>query len=349
MSVWQVQDVLNVARVYERMSPTLLSKGMSFDDALAKTERYNLQYKVPSRVLLPGKAGRSLSNTLRSPKIFFGNYAYDKYRVAGNIAKDALNPKTLLTNPKSNFEALDKVAMMGAIAAVVWPQVEKGIQNITGNSNAHMTAPGVSAIPYTASRVLSGKESATEGVESQLQLGAPVTLGMQLYNNQDSFTGEPIADPNASPAQKSKQTASWLLSQMAPSQKLAGVKNSTKNQVGSTLLSLAGATLPKNSPATDKLESLTYDTLPMVTSQMKSQAQKGDIAGAQATMNNYNQQLLTTTKQALKSENKPVPSDSELEKNLKTEQFWLSRKTSTLQGYQKSKNTTMLDKLAGVQ
>jgi hypothetical protein len=312
VTVWDVQDILNVARVRENMMSGPLKKGMNFEDALKQTERYGLQYKVPSRAALPGKLGRSVSKTLQSPKVFFGPYTYDKYRVTSNIAKDIVNPKSLIKSPGQNARAIDKAAAMALGAALAWPLVEKGVQNVTGDKAAHVTAPGPLSLPQTLIKVARGQENPVTAATNQISLGTPLKTGLDLFNNRDSFSGKLIRDPNAPLPTEAKQAGSYLASQISPVQKSGASKNATQNKGLSTFLSLAGASLPKNTPEATKLYSLQYDSLPMITTQAKAQAKAGDFKGAAATIDQYNAQVVAAAKADAQSKGQPAPTMASL-------------------------------------
>lgn len=333
VSVFDAQDVLNLARIHERMQGTLFSKPMSLEDAIADTKKFNFQYKVPSRAALPGKAGRAVKETLGSDKVFFGAYTYDKYRIAKNVVKGTAN----LTHPKEALQAADKLAATVAISALVWPQVDKELQKVTGDKNAHATAPGVAAVPELAQKIINHTESPAAAAGSQISIAAPYSLGSQLLNNTDSFTKKHIWDPNDTEANKDKAVASWLKNQLPFEQKAATTKNASTNKTLSTALSLAGASLPKNAPAANKLNSLEYDTLPTVQTTAKAQGAKGNLSGAMGTIKNYNSKVLAAAKSDLKSQGRPIPDDQTLIKQLKKSGYYYLPKQTTIKGWSKPK------------
>lgn len=334
VTVWDVQDILNVARVQERMKGTMFSKGMSFEDAVKATEKTNFQYKVPSRVALPGKLGRAASEGLRSDKVYFGAYTYDKYRIAKNILKGTAN----LKNPKEALRSADQLAATIAIAAVLWPLVDKGLQKVTGDKNAHITAPGVASVAELAKKEAQHKAGVSD-VTSQISVSAPYSLGSQLYTNKNAFDGSNIADPNADLKDKTKQRAWFLVKQLAPNQKLSTVKNASENKTLSTALGLAGASLPKNSPTANKLNSLKFETLPSVQEKARTQGGKHDFTGAAKTISDYNQKVLALAKQDLKDNGQKVPADKVLEAQLKKGGYYYQPKASTVKNWAKPKST----------
>ena len=341
-SVWQVQDILNTARIIERMKPTLFSKGMTLDQAVNATSRFSYQYKVPSRVLLPGQAGRSLAQTLKSPVVFFGRFRYDQFRILGNILKDS----TFQNGSKQALEAWDKVAVIAVGLGLAMPVVNKGLQIVSHNPNAHLTAPGPLSIPEQITKVATGQTNWRQAATNQLYLSGAIDMGYQVFKNVDSFTGKTISDPNANPAVQLEQTVKWASSQLAPVQKGNSISNTTGSTILNTILGVSGASFPKNSPETNKLNSVIYNTLPHVQADAKAKAQAGDIQGARQTISQYDKLVLSAAKAAIRTSGKPMPPDGVLISRLKANRAWYAPQTSTLQGYQTKKSTTLLQKLA---
>lgn len=345
-AVWQYGDILNTARVIERMQPKILSKGASFEDAMKQTEKYSLQYKVPSRIG-PTKLGRSLSRTMQSPKVFFGRYRYDLYKIMGNTIKDTVNPKTLIHNPGQNIQAIDKLAAMAFGAATVWPLVDKGLQKLTGSKNANTSAPGALQIPELIDKIRSGKESLTTGVGNQVYPSPAVTIPLELQANRDSFTGKPIYDPNATDKQKASQAVSWLEGQSSFGQKAAETKGSS-NRLLTAALGIAGVNFPKNSSSVSKLDSLQYDSLPSIQAKAKAQAKSGDFAGAQHTIyGQYDQLVLAAAKASYKERGQTPPPNNVLIKNLTKSGTYYAPKAKTIRGWQ-SKTPNNVSKALGL-
>lgn len=344
-AVWQYGDILNVARVMERMAPKTFSKGMDFDEAMKATEKYSLQYKVPSRVG-PTKLGRSVSRTFQSPKIFFGRYRYDLYKIMGNTIKDTVNLKTLAQGGKENAQAVDKLAAMAFGAALVWPLVDKGLQKLTGNPNANTTAPGALQIPELINKVRTGKESPETAVGNQAYVSGAITVPLELQANRDSFTGNNIYDPNASAKQKLEQVGTWLKNQTSFGQKAGSAGNGSNKSVD-VILGIAGTNLPKNSTGVSKLYSLQYDSLPDVQTKAKSEAKSGNFTAAQSTIDSYDKQVLQAAKDALKASKTPVPSDNILIAKLKKSGTYYAPKPKTIQSW-KTKTPSNAKTLLGL-
>lgn len=329
LSVWDVQDFLNLARIHERMQPGLLRKGMGLDEALKQTERYSFQYKVPEKVA----GSRSASQALQSNKVFFGRYRYDQYRIATNILKGAVD----IRRPGEAAQNLDKLAALTVGATILWPAVNKGVQTLSGNPNAYIKAPGPLELPETAEKVRRGTQNLFTAASNQLYLG-PIQQAMDLKANRDSFTGKPIADPNASVGDQAKQKLSWLKGQIAPVQRSKGLQNTTGNRAVGIGLMLSGANFPKNSPPESKLLSLKNDSLPMVQKQAKDFAAKGNTQGAINAISKYDQRVLDATKAAAKALGKQLPDDKTLIGRLKKAGYYYDPTNQTVQDWQNNAN-----------
>lgn len=336
VTVWELQDILNTARVIERMSSGPLKKGMSLEDAVKQTERFNFQYKVPSRVA----GSRSVSRALQSDKVFFGRYRYDQWKILSNVLKDSVNIK----HPVQAAQSWDKLAVLALGATLLWPIVNKGVQKLSGDPNAYITAPGPLDIPEKLVDIYKGKRDASSVASNQIYLG-PLQTALDVKNNTDSFTGKKIHDTNSSGVDQLKQTGDFLKNQLAPVQKGTSLKNTTTNKAVNVGLGLAGATFPKNSPLVNKLNSLAFDTQPNIQTKAKTQAKAGDIQGAKQTINQYNQKVLQTAIAALKDEGRPVPEQSKLVKELTKARIYYNPKDKTIRGWQTTKSSPILDKL----
>lgn len=351
VTVWQLQDILNMARVNERMAPKLLSKGDSLENAVAKTQKFNLQYKVPARVgpkVLPGKAQRGLSRILRSPIVFFGRYKYDQFRIISNIIKDTLNVKSLVKNPKQNAQALDKLAALALGTAVIWPLVDKGVQKLSGNKNAYISAPGVLGPAETALQVEQGKKAPLTAASSQLYVSSVITGGLDLKNNMDSFTGKHIYNPNDPIQKQFASITKWIGSQLAPGQQIKQGTSDKTHQGINILLTLASARLPKNSPEVNKLNSLKFDSLSGVQSDAKAQAAKGDLQGAIKTISSYDSQVLAQTKASLKAAGQPIPDNATLIAKLKQQGYYYNPTMGTVKSWQNpATKPSTLDSILG--
>lgn len=332
--VWEVQDLLNLSRVIERTKPSMfgLKKGIDFQTAIKDMERFNLQYRVGSRAASKTKAGRVMSGVLNSDVVFFGRYRYDLFRITANIMKDAAKVKDINTASA----AWNKLAITALATALIWPEVDKGIQKLTGVPNAYMKAPGTLGIPTDVYNVLKGKADPGTTASNQLYLNSAYTYALDIKDNRDPFTGKNIRDVNASGKDQFNQVVKWSTSQLAPVQgvkNLSNAEGAKSSRALNVLLALSSVRFPKNSFETNKLNSLKYDSLPNTQTEAKSKAASGDTEGAIKLIQNYDNAVVSAAKKALKAAGQPVPDDKTLIAHLKASQFYYNPTLKTIQGW----------------
>lgn len=330
--VWFQQDVLNMARVIERMD----KNGGNLEKAVINTERFNPQYRVPSEVA----GSRAASQVLRNNNVlFFGSYHYDQWKVLANMVGDLAGKN----GGKAALEAADK---FGALALGVWVThalIDKGLQSFSGNGAAYTKPFGVLDLPDQLYQLATGKKDISQVLQSQIFPSAGINTIAQVFENRDFFTGKQIYDPNMPRSQQIKQLGNWLYSQLPTTQQLSNAKKG--GSAPADVMSIAGAHFPKNTDSTNKLYSLKYDSLPSVQSVAKKQAQAGNINGAKATISQYDRLVLAAAKQALKDNNKPVPSDDQLIKSLKKQQYYYDPKDSTIQKWSTERPVSVVNNL----
>ena len=281
-TVWVAQDVLNMSRILDRMD-----EGQSLDDAIHDTEKFNLAYQVPPKVL----GSTKIANVLRgSNSILFGSYRYDLFRINANYLKDAVK----ISDPKTAAKAVDSLAMEALVVAGFATAVKSGVEKLTGNRNAYMTAPGVAGLAEDVWELASGRETTETFGSQQIYPSWLLSDGMQVLNNQDSFTDEPIYNQYASKPQQFKQVVGWLASQLPTPIEMPN----TSNKVIGAALSVLGVRAPKDSSAETEFESLYYDQSESTYDQVKSLAKAGKTAQAISTGNQYNQLLAASYKSA---------------------------------------------------
>ncbi len=332
VTVFEVQDWLNFARVIEKSRPSYfgLKKGLPFEQAVRSTERTSLQYRTPSRVG-PTKAGRAVSGILNSDAVFFGRYRYDLWRLLANTMKDSINFK----DPGKIPEGLNRMAATALAAAVIWPQVNKEIQKVSGVANAYIKAPGVLDIPEETQKILEGKTNLQTGASNQLYLNSAYTSLLDLKDNRDPFSGNLITDPNGSGAAQLTQALKWSVGQTAPVQ---NYNNLSKAEQGSRalnlLLALSSTRFPKSSALENKLNSLKFDSLSQFTQpQAKALAAKGDTKGAIKVIQDYDNKVLDTYTKTLKDAGFTPPPRAEMIKQLTASQYYYDPTLKTIQGW----------------
>jgi hypothetical protein len=331
--VWFQQDVLNLSRIIERSD----KNGGNLDEAVRMTQRFNPQYKVPSEVA----GSRAASKVLRNNNVlFFGSYHYDQWKTLANMVTD-------LAGKNGGKAALESADKFGALALGVWAThalIDKGLQNFSGNKNAYTKPFGVLDLPDQLYQMATGQKDVGSVLQSQIFPSAGLSMVAQVFENRDFYTGAQIRNPYASKSDQVKQIGDWIDSQLPTTSQINNAKAGGKG-AASTVLAFGGAKFPKNSPGTDELYALKYDTMPNMQEQAYKQAQSGNTNAAQQTISKYDQLVLAAAKKSLKAAGKPVPSDQTLITQLKKSQYYYAPKSSTIQKWKNEHPQSISSKL----
>jgi hypothetical protein len=329
--VWLQQDILNLARIIERTH-----NGETLAHAANRTAMFNPQYKVPSRIA----GSRAASVLLRNNNIlFFGSYHYDQWKTLINVARDLAGRN----GGKAAFEAVDKLAALTLGVYMTHALIDKGLQAFSGNPNANTKPFGILDLPDQLYQLATGKKDLGSVISSQIFPSSMVSATIQLFYNRDTFKGTRIYNPQDSLANITAAMGKWALTQLPTTSQIKNA-TSTKSILGA-VLSIAGAKFPTNSPETNKLNALKYDALPNVQRDAYTQAQSGDIKGAEKTVAQYDQLVLTQAKAVLTQAGKPIPSDSALIKDLLKSGYYFAPKAQTIFKWSKTTPTSIVDKL----
>lgn len=184
--LWSVHDVVLTQAVLERMH-----EGLSMHDAIVDAERQLPSYRMPAQLLTDKPIGRTASKVMQEKAIFmFNNYHHALWNGMANDYKDLVHG-----NARSKGEAAGRLLMLGSLAFGIYPLLDKGYQELTGNKHASAQRRGPLSIPSHVVGALQGKENFNSFTSSTFTAG-PLTsaLGQVLFSGKD-FTGKPIIDP----------------------------------------------------------------------------------------------------------------------------------------------------------
>lgn len=225
--LWNVNDMVMLQRYLE-----LQAKGMSKRQAIAETEKWVANYRIPSQVM----KSRAVAQAFKSGNIFnFGRYTYGKWRAIGEMAKGLAGKDS---TPAQRMDALGKVVALGVMSLIVYPAMDKAAQFLTGNKKAKVSRGGELG-PIDAA-FDPDKDFAAK--MASVLTPAPVNAtGMEVYNNRDLFTGKHIVEPQSSPLGQGVQAGEYAAGQFYPAQlgmdamKPGGLEQSAGRLVGVSL------------------------------------------------------------------------------------------------------------------
>lgn len=183
--MWAANDMFLTQAVKENMA-----RGMTMQDAIVKAERHIPNYRVPTKIMTQGNAGRMMSQFLQDPLFSaFGRYRYGVFNSYAHIVKGLVNG-----TGEQRIESIGNLMAMGMLAFGIYPVLSKMAQVVTGNKEAEQRPRGPLAIPTHYLKVLQGKEDLGTANKATLTIPPLVSTLWEAMNNQD-WAGRKIVEP----------------------------------------------------------------------------------------------------------------------------------------------------------
>ncbi len=226
--LWNVNDMVMLQRYLE-----LQSKGMSKRQAIAETEKWVANYRIPSQVMKSRAAAELFK---RGDILKFGRYTYGKWRAIGEMARGMLRKDA---TPAERMDALGKVVALGVMGLIVYPAMDKAAQMLTGNKKAKVGRGGELG-PIDAA--LDPEKDVASKISSIATPAPAIQIGMEVSNNRDLFTGKHIVEPQSSPLGQAVQGGEYAAGQFYPAQ--LGMDAMKPGGAEQSLGRLAGVNLP---------------------------------------------------------------------------------------------------------
>ncbi len=206
-------------------------RGFTRQQAIERMNRVLPTYRIPSRIITKGKAGRAMAQAVASPSTFqFGRFTYARFKGLSSIIEDIAGKGKSFRDRKDGLSRLITVA---AVMAFVAPFIDKQLQKATGDKNTHFLWGGSLGMVARALRmaedVRAGRKNAVEGVLDALT--ASVNLGpvfkelIQQYTGRDLYNDRQFVAPTDPAIQDIAERASHVGSSFfAPTQALSDPK-----------------------------------------------------------------------------------------------------------------------------
>lgn len=259
--------------------------GGSMEEAIKAVSKYMADYRIPERILLPGQAGRVLSQALQSRAFLFGRFHYTGViRPWLESMKDSAGPGSTGKQRQQGLRALAYMLIMGLIA---WPYVNKMWQGISGSSTTYDSMPGPLRPIQVAQKLAQQGPAGVPAALNSVFTVSPVLRSMiELGFNVDLFTRNPIY--GNLPAEGLSAYGTSVVSPLA---------SASRMNPGDFTLSLFGIWTPKNVPAKTTLTTMKYDELPALQTQVKKDIASGNQAKANTEMAEFNTRAIATWNQ----------------------------------------------------
>lgn len=320
---WFTNDLATIQAIYDEMG-----HGKTAEEAITDVGKHIPNYQIPSRVL----GSKALAEAMKNPNItMFSAYHYGAIKSYGEMVKSLLSG----TDIKERGEALDKLAMMGLITLVIYPQLDKLAKQATGNPNAQMRRAGASTVPYNAYQTATGKMDYSTFLQSILTPSVGSKLAVELATNRDLFSGNQLIRQGS----VASDLGSAVAKSIAPVYQASQITSGTKS-IKQFLAGLIGVNSPKNTPSVNNLNAMLYTERTQRLSDIKNNISNGDTRAAQAIIDEFNNRLLQNAKDAIREAGRTPPSDDALKIKLSSQLLKMpTDKTMQTYGANHGKNT----------
>jgi hypothetical protein len=179
-ATWAVNDIATLQSVYEEMG-----HGMSMEKAIGETGKHIPNYRIPARILNSTTISKLMNP--ESGVTMFGNYHYGALKSYGEMTKSLLGHVPMA----ERGAALDKMAMLGLVTCVIYPQLDELAKTLTGDEKAEVRRAGAATFPYKTVELAKGNITFPQWVQSVLTPNIGLTLGTDLYMGRD-WTGRRV-------------------------------------------------------------------------------------------------------------------------------------------------------------
>ncbi len=187
-ATWAVNDIATLQSVFEDME-----RGATMEKGIEETGKHIPNYRIPPRVM----NSTTISKLMKADSgvTMFGAYHYGALKSYGEMFKTLVGNVPL----KERAAALDKIAMLGIVTYVLYPQLDTIAQNIHDalggdkNDKVGMRRAGASTFPYKTEQLAKGNIDFPEYVQSILTPSIGLTVGMGVYMGRDPRTGKKLS------------------------------------------------------------------------------------------------------------------------------------------------------------
>lgn|GEM_PF-2373189 len=205
-ATWLMNDVAVLQATYEHMDRT----GQSFKDAITDISKHIPDYRLPTRIFNSTAAAKLMSN----PDLtMFGAYHYGALRSYGEMVKSLVSEHV---PPAERLKALDRMAMLGLVTYVVYPQLDKLAKLITGDKTAQFRRAGASTFIWNLAQLIKGDRTPTDVLEAIATPAVHTKTLAELALNRNFYTGRRIYDTSAPAGEMVKQVGEYAAKQVAP-------------------------------------------------------------------------------------------------------------------------------------
>lgn len=278
---WAVNDIATLQAIYEEMG-----QGKTWEAAISDVGKHIPNYRLPADLL----GSKQVMDIIKSPNVtMFSAYHYGALKSYFEMMKSLVigdkGPKDI----QGRIDAAGKIAMLGIVTFVIYPELDKLIKKITGNQNAYVRRAGASTFIYNTANLAQGKMGFTNWLTSVITPSVVISAPLDIA--QGYLKVPTLTEMKADPAGTAKQFSTDLAGNMiSPYGYIQGIV-SGKKTLGNTLLQFIGISTPNSTKSQQGVDSLIYDERPKILSKAKGMISSRDVAGAYKLISTYNKSL----------------------------------------------------------
>jgi len=251
-ATWVTNDVAMLQATYEHMERS----GQSFKDAVTDVSKHIPDYRLPTRIFdSPG-----LAKLMSNPDLtMFGAYHYGALRSYGEMAKGLISDDV----PQAErLKSLDRLAMLGLVTFVAYPQLDKLAKLLTGDKTAEFRRAGASTFIWNLAQLARGNRTPTEVLESVVTPAAHTKAAVELALNRNLYSGRKIYDTSAPAGDVAKQVGRYAAQAVAPVGQASRISEG-RQSIPQFAAGLAGIRTKVKTPAERLASTLAMDRSPL--------------------------------------------------------------------------------------
>jgi len=278
---WAVNDIATLQAIYEE-----IGRGKSWSEAITDVGKHIPNYRLPAELF----GSKQLMDAIKNPNLtMFSAYHYGALKSYFEMMKSLVMGDKGPKDIQGRIDAIGKIAMLGIVTYVIYPELDKMVKQMTGNKNAYVRRAGASTFIYNTQNLAQGKEDFTSWLTSVITPSVLASLPLDVLQG---YLKLPTAtELQANPVGTLGQTATNVASNLVSPLGYASNILSGKKSVGNTLLQFVGISTPSSTKSQQGVYDLIYNQKPAILTKVKELIASGDNNGALQLIETYNKNL----------------------------------------------------------
>lgn len=215
---WGSHDFFMMQAMIEEMK-----RGLTAQEAIHEVTAHIPDYRVPTRVLGSRTAKTTLTNhniTMFFPYHYgiFKSYANTVREIASFAPRGGRQEGGFKGRAATSARGIDKLIMAGVIMFLIYPELDKLAQKVTGSADSILRRAGPFTFPYAIYSMLQGKKTIPATASVVLPIPPGTKGAVQMIRNRDDLNRQiwNPSDAYKNPMQAIKDVGKFALGTVAP-------------------------------------------------------------------------------------------------------------------------------------